>query len=409
MKTRSILVVVSLITMLTLSLFIGSIPAVAQEGTPLEGEGQFIRLTVRSGDSLARYAFLYGVSGSAMLAVNNLRNPDILLPGQTIIIPVIKTRTPSLTTPFYYTVQSGDTLTKIGSMFHIDGDVIAFANDTVGDTIILGKTLLIPAGPHREIVQRGEHLGIIALRYNVTISTLLKANPSVADPSQLFIGQRINVPIIYDAKPIPITETVLAFIPETATLTPTATGVVSPTRTPRPTATSIAAANNFITVVVQLNESLVTYVNRYGVDGSAILAVNPKLQLNPDLLFPGDVVTIPVVVSFTPSRSTPFFYTVQGGDTVISIASKFEMMSDTLITANPKASFAAGTTILIPAGPHVYIAQPGDTLAIIGAKYLVNINFLLNANPSVLSPDSLFAGQRVFIPLRINAAPVPFN
>lgn len=411
MKPRSILVTGGLGLIMMLSLLLGTGATVAEEAPPLEGEGQFIKVVVQPGDSLAKYAPAYGVSGSAMLAVNNLRNPDILYPGQTIIIPVIKTRTPSLTTPFYYTVQAGDTLTSIGKEFHIDADVIAFANGTVGDTVILGKTYLIPAGPHREYVKRGEHLGIIAARYNVTLDFLLRANPSVANPSQLLIGQRINIPIIYDAKPIPITETPLAFVPETPTATPTATttAVVFPTRTPKPTATSIAASNNFITVVVQFNESLLTYALRYGVSGSAILAVNPKLQVNPDLIFPGDIVTIPVVVSFTPSRSTPFFYTVQPGDTAITIANRFEMTSDTLIAANPRASFAADTTLLVPAGPHVYIAQPGDTLATIGAKYLVSVDFLLRANPSIPSPDVIFAGQRIFIPLRIDASPVPFN
>lgn len=411
MKKRSILVTGGIVLVMTLGLLLGTGATAADDGAPLEGEGQFIKVVVKPNESLATYAPIYGVSGSALLAANSLRNPDILYPGQTITIPVIKTRTPSLTTPFYYTVQSGDTLTSIGSKFHIDADVIAFANNTVGDTVILGKTYLIPAGPHREYVKRGEHLGIIAARYNVTIDSLMKANPSVANPSQLLIGQRINVPIIYDAQPIPITETPLAFVPETATPTPTATSteVASPTRTPTPTATSIALANNYITVVVQLNESLVTYTRRYGVSGSAILAVNPKLQVNPDLIYPGDVITIPVVATFTPSRSTPFFYAVQAGDTVITIANRFEMTSDTLIAANPKASFAPGTSILVPAGPHVYIAQPGDTLSIVAAKYLVSVNFLLAANPSIPNPELVFAGQRIFIPLRYDAAPVPFN
>src|SRR5262249_34155171 len=138
----------------------------------------------------------------------------------------------SLTTPFYYTAQEGDTLTLIGNMFHIDASTIAFANGTVGDTVILGKTYLIPAGPHRDIVKPGEHLGIIADRYHVTVSFLQKANPSVTNPSQLFVGQRINIPIIYDAQPVPITETPLAFVPETSTPTPTQTTTLMPTATP---------------------------------------------------------------------------------------------------------------------------------------------------------------------------------
>jgi LysM repeat protein len=291
--------------------------------------------------------------------------------------------------------------------------------------LVPGQVYLIPAGPHHEIVQRGEHLGIYAAWYHTTISALLKANPTVADPSQVQVGQRINIPIQFDAQPVPFpafpvtatplpaaaTATALVIVPPTATAIPTATAtpVVFPTLAPKPTATSIALSNNFIQVVVLFNDSLITYVKRYGVDGSSIVAVNPKLQANPDLIFPGDVITIPVVITFTPSRSTPFFYTMQGGDTVFTVASRFEMTTDTLIAANPKAGFQAGTTVLIPAGPHVYIIKPGESLLTVAAKYLLPVATLLKANPSIPTVDAVFAGQSIFIPLRIDEPPVPFN
>jgi LysM repeat protein len=421
MKTRSLIASGSLVLIIIFTLVL--VPLSAAEGT-LPGEGQFIQVTVQPGDSLAKYAFYYGASGSAMLAVNRIPNPDLLYPGQVITIPVIKTRVPSLTTPFYYVAQTGDTFTAIGKRFHQDGSNIQAANATFIEQLVPGVAYLIPAGPHYEIVQKGEHLGIIAARYNLPISKLLSANPQVGDPSQLIAGQRINIPIQYDAKPLaipefPITATPVpsstatpqVIIPATATdtATPTSTAVVFPTRTPKPTATSIAAANNFITVEVQFNESLITYVNRYGVDGSSIVKVNPSLQVNPDLIFPGDVITIPVKISFTPSRSTPFFYNVGAGDTVFTIADRFEMTTDTLIAGNPKANFAAGTTVLIPAGPHLYIIKAGENMLTVAAKYLVTVDFLLKANPSVATVDTVFAGQRIFIPLRINAVAVPFN
>ncbi|HLF02466.1 MAG TPA: LysM peptidoglycan-binding domain-containing protein, partial [Anaerolineales bacterium] len=391
MKRRPILITAAFIFISVLSLLL--VPIIAAQDATLEGEGQFIRVTVQLNDSLAKYASVYGVSGSAMLAVNNLSNPDMIFPGQTIIIPVIKTQTPSLTTPFFYVAQTGDTLTSVGRQFHQDGFNIGFANSSFVEALVPGRVYLIPAGPHYEIVQKGEHLGLIAVRYGVTIDFLQRANGGI-DPVQLFIGQRINVPILFDARPIPIppppvtatpgpgvTFAPFVIVPDTATPIPTATAtpLVFPTRTPKPTATSIALSNNFITVVVQFNESLVTYVYRYGVSGSAMLAVNPKLQVNPDLLFPGDVITIPVVISFTPSRSTPFFYTVQSGDTVFTIADKFELSSDTLIAGNPKATFAAGTTVLIPAGPHYEIVQKGEHLGLIAVRYGVTIDFLQRA------------------------------
>lgn len=422
MKIRSILLGSSVVFTLVLSLVL--VPFIAAEGQ-LPGEGQFIQIKVQAGESLAKYAVIYGTSGSAMLAVNQLANPDLVFPGQTLIIPVVKTRTPSLTTPFYYFAQPGDTLTSVGAKFHMDGSVISFANGTLVEQLVPGQVYLIPAGPHYEIVQPGYHLGIFSAWYGISIPALLKANPTVSDPTQVFVGQRIHIPIQFDAQPVPIpafpvtatplpaaaTATALVIVPPTATPIPTATDVpvVFPTRTPRPTATSIAIANNFIQVTVLENESLITYVHRYGVDGSSIVAVNPKLQANPDLIFPGQVITIPVVITFTPSRTTPFFYTIQGGDTVFSIASKFEMSTDTLIAANPKAGFQAGTSILIPAGPHAYTIKPGETLLTVAAKYLVPLSVLQKANPSIATPDTVFVGQQIFIPLRINEPAVPFN
>lgn len=424
MKIRPALIPTALLLVAILSLTIAPTLAAAPR---LAGEGQYIQVTVKLGDNLGKYAFTYGTSGSAMLAVNSLPNPDLIYPGQVITIPVIKTQTPSLTTPFFYIAQNGDTLTSVGKKFHLDGYLIGFANNTSVDLMVPGLEYVIPAGPHYEIIQPGEHLGIIAARYGTTIDKLLTANPQIGDAVLVSVGLRVNVPILFDAQPVPIppaplvvtatpgtptaTGTAVVIIAtDTPTAVPSATVTNPPpaTSTPKPTATSIASANNFITTVVQLNESLVTYVRRYGVNGSAILAVNPKLQANPDLLLPGDVVTIPVVISYTPSRSTPFFYVVQGGDTVFTIAAKFEMTTDTLITANPRASFAAGATVLIPAGPHVYIVQPGESMLTVAAKYLITVDKLMAANPSVGSPTAVFAGQPVFIPVRVDAAPVPF-
>ncbi len=46
------------------------------------------------------------------------------------------------------------------------------------------------------VVQRGDTLGSIAKRYNVTIATLLRLNPQIRNPNRLFIGQRIQVPTL---------------------------------------------------------------------------------------------------------------------------------------------------------------------------------------------------------------------
>jgi spore germination protein len=191
---------------------------------------------------------------------------------------------------------------------------------------------------------------------------------------------------------------------------PTATPVPGASLTPipaTPTATPIPGSANWIKVTVHSGESLVTYVARYGVTGGLIRQANPQL-LDPNLIFPGDIINIPVNVSFTPSRTTPFFYVVQAGDTSASIATKFEMAAETLTKANPGANFAVGSTILVPAGPHVYMARQGDTLAKIATKYGTTVDFLLTGN-TLPDPNAIFLGQAIFIPLQHNKTPLPYD
>ncbi len=148
-------------------------------------------------------------------------------------------------------------------------------------------------------------------------------------------------------------------------------------------------------------------MTRYGVSPHRLRNANPQLA-DPNLIFPGQVIVVPVISTFTPSRTTPFFYTVQGGDTIGSIAAKFEMDVDVLTAGNPGASFAAGSTILLPAGPHLYTVKAGDSLGTIANKYATTTDFLLTGN-KLPDPAAIFPGQLIFIPVQIDRIPVAFN
>jgi LysM repeat protein len=408
MKIRSVLLAggLGLAAALAMMLWLGARAAAVEAAPVAQSSAEFITVTVKPGESLATYARLYGVTGSAILRVNIIRDPNIIFPGQIIVIPVFKSFTPSLTTPFFYVAQAGDDIFALGRRFEMDPNVIARANGG-STTIVPGETYLIPAGPHLHIVQQGETLKSIADRFGVSVTFLLTGN-NLPNPDLIFVGQPIFIPIIYHARPVPLTG---AATP-TPTLAVTATGPTpTPSHTPTPGPTTTPAATstptpNFIQTTVRPGESLVTYVFRYGVSGASLLAVNPQLR-DPHVIFPGQTITIPVVVSFTPSRTTPFFYVVQGGETPATIALKFEMSPSVLVAANPGASFAAGSTILVPAGPHIYTVQPGDELRFIAAKYGTTVEFLLTGN-NLPNPDFIFPGQLIFIPIRYNAAPLPF-
>jgi LysM repeat protein len=412
MKTRSFVLAVGLGLMLFLSLLwgmsagAGAVEAAQVTATPTPTPASaFITLTVKSGDSLAVYARRYGVTGAAMMRVNpQIKDGNLIFPGQVITIPVVRTFTPSLTTPFFYVVQAGDTINTIAAKYEMNVNALARANGTSFFTT--GQTILIPAGPHEHVVVKGEDLKTIAARYGVTVSFLLTGN-NLPNPDLIFVGQVIFVPVIYNAQPLPFTG-VAVTTPTPSPTGPTPTPSKTPTPGATPTATKVGTTSEgFIQTVVRSGESFVTYTYRYGVSGGRLRAANPQLR-DPSLIFPGQVITIPVAASFTPSRTTPFFYVVQSGDSTTSIAAKYEMTSETLVRANPGASFAAGTTILVPAGPHVYTVKEGDELKTIAPKYGVTVEFLLTGN-NLPNPDRIFVGQLIFIPIRYDAEPIPFT
>ncbi len=401
MKNRSILLAGALGSLLVLACVAAlALNAGPAQAAPEAQAGALITVTVKSGDNLGKYTRIYGVSGASLVAANSLPNPNLIFPGQTITIPVVRSSTPSLTTPFFHTVVAGDTLNGLAARFEMDPSLIVNNNGLTSDVLVLGRVLLIPAGPHSHIARAGETLKSIAALHAIPVATLISNNPGVANPDLIFVGQPIFIPIQYNAAPLALHGDVA--IPATpvpgASLTPVPA---------TPTATPIPGSANWIKVTVHSGESLVTYVARYGVSGGLIRQANPQLK-DPNLIFPGDIINIPVNVSFTPSRTTPFFYVVQAGDTTTSIGLKFEMAADTLIKHNPGAGFAAGSTILVPAGPHVYRVRQGDTMAKIATKYGTTVDFLLTGN-QLPDANAIFLNQEIFIPLQLNKNPLPYD
>lgn len=403
MKNRSMLmagvlgVALALAFVLTLAAHAGRAQA-----APAAQEGQFITVTVRSGDSLAKYARLYGASGSALVNANHLADPNLIFPGQVIVIPVARSSTPSLTTPFFYTVQAGDTLNRLAARFEMDPSVIAVTNGLKDDVVVAGSTLLIPAGPHSHVAQPGETLRSIAGLHGTTVLVLANNNPGVPNPDLIFSGQPIFIPIQYNAQPLGLHGAATAVPGATAAPGTTSTPAPGPTATP-----VVPGSENWIKVTVRSGESLVTYVSRYGVSGGRLRQANPYLA-DPNLIFPGDVINIPVAVSFSPSRTTPFFYVVKAGETADAIGAKFEAAGSTLVAANPGVAFNAGATILVPAGPHLYRVRQGDTLGTIAAKYGTTVDFLLTGN-QLPNPNAIFLGQLIFVPTQYNQSPLPFD
>lgn len=89
-----------------------------------------------------------------------------------------------------YTVQSGDSLYKIGMLFNTSADVIRNDNKLPGNMIYPGQKLYVRARTHT--VKSGDTLSRIAGWYGVSLAQLRKANNKWDD--MIYPGQMLNIP-----------------------------------------------------------------------------------------------------------------------------------------------------------------------------------------------------------------------
>ena len=165
--------------------------------------------TVRAGDTLATIAATHGTTVSALVAANHLSDPNLIYPGQVLLMGGGGTAT---TTPAAsggsYTVQAGDTLGSIAARYTTTWEALASANHIADPNVIfVGEVLSVngsaspatatttvppTAGSGSYTVEPGDTLGSIAARYGTTWEALASAN-HIADPNVIFVGEVLSV------------------------------------------------------------------------------------------------------------------------------------------------------------------------------------------------------------------------
>jgi LysM repeat protein len=208
-----------------------STPTPTSESKPISEEfpGTIIH-TVRRGDNVDRLATLYNSTIDAISAANGLDDNYLIHVGQELIIPVrivvlgtptgtpqviVVTATPSGPVPpigsgNIYTVQFGDTLSRIARLFNTTVETIAQMNGIVNpNQIQVGQQLNIPGPPpapepaptevppvvetQTYVVQPGDTLNRIAIRFGVSIGALVQAN-NIRQPNLIYWGQLLVIP-----------------------------------------------------------------------------------------------------------------------------------------------------------------------------------------------------------------------
>ena len=93
--------------------------------------------------------------------------------------------------------------------------------------------------------------------------------------------------------------------------------------------------------------------------------------------------------------------TVQHGDTLSAIAVRFGVPLGKLLSANPQILnpdvIYPGDRVSLPAA-NGHTVRSGDTLSGIAAGYGVSLGQVLAANPQVTNPDMIYPGDRITIP-----------
>ncbi len=140
-----LLVALLLLTLIAVNL----ISVSAADAAPAADQTIYV---VRAGDTLARISARYGVSITALVNANGIANPNHIFIGQRLIIP-------GVSSPSSGSGSGASPAPVTGSIY---------------------------------IVQPGDTLSRIAVRYKTTVAALLTAN-GLTNPDRIWIGQRLRI------------------------------------------------------------------------------------------------------------------------------------------------------------------------------------------------------------------------
>jgi len=303
---------------------------------------------VQAGDTLSLIAEYFNLPYDTLVQVNYITGTPVVYPGQTLMIPLTSTKpvrnrqpvdNPSSITPqqtiieqgFIYIVQPTESLFSISLRFNVSVESLADINNIPPPyTIFAGQRLIIPTTPPQappgstvHIVEQNDTIFQLSQRYNVTQQAIIRVN-RILRPDIIFPGQRLIIPPPGTDIPMPVLQRtsqgfdvlylqqrliILGFDPgpqdaiygtdteEAVKLfqqsrglqvtgivdEPVWTEVLSPTQPP---------PSGFEEYIIQPGDTLTSIAQQFNVSVDAIVQFNSIT--NPDLIFPGQRLIIPI-------------------------------------------------------------------------------------------------------------------
>lgn len=127
------------------------LPATEEE---LRVKPTLVRHIVRTGESLGLIAQSHNTSLSALMAINRIANPDLIQPGQELVIPNQEQAErapvvgPARSGFYYHSVRPGETLSQLAAQYNTTPQAIVRYNNLPNtETIFSGLEVRIPFGP----------------------------------------------------------------------------------------------------------------------------------------------------------------------------------------------------------------------------------------------------------------------
>ena len=271
--------------------------------------------------------------------------------------------------------------------------------------------LYIPEEGNYHIVKKGESLYSIAKEYGVTVAALKEANNLTSDTLQ--IGEILKIP----------EETM---IPETPSKPSNLYTVVkgdslySIAQKFNTTVAAIKSANNLTSNVLQIGQTLIIPGSSSGTGGTAtstytvakgdsLYSIAQKFNTTVDAIKNANNLTSNVlqigqtlIIPGASGGSTISTYTVVKGDSLYSIAQKFNTTVAAIKNANNLTSnvLQIGQTLIIPGSSNgnsttTYTVVKGDSLYAIALKFNTTVDAIKNKNN--LTSDNLSIGQKLII------------
>lgn len=256
-----------------------------------------------------------------------------------------------------YVVQKGDTLYSIANKLGTTVSELKKENNLTSNTLQIGQVLRIPTKEIYEeeenvyVVKKGDTLYSIAAANNTTVDELKRINNLTSNI--LSTGQLLKIPS--------------ELLPET-------------------------------TYIVKKGDSLYSIANKYNTTVDELKRIN---NLTSNILSIGQVLKLPSdKVSDVEKEENTISYTVQKGDSLYSIARKYSTTIDKIKDLNNLTTnlLSIGQVLLIPTDTNLettYTVQKGDSLYSIAKKYDTTVDRLKQLNN--LKSNLLSIGQILIV------------